>query len=102
MQGDVITFNLTNATAFVLHGSTNNYRVGGIQVTVTPPETEGPPRVRIVNDSIPLYGSIEPEVMHYFESGLNRDSQYEVEIRNPSAGNVVDLTYLQILDAVPP
>jgi hypothetical protein len=98
-RGDTITFALTNATAFALHGATKANRKG-MQVTVTPPATEGPPRVRMLNDSIPEELFVL-EVVHYFESGLNHDSQYQVEILNPFMDNTIDLRYLQIFNAVP-
>jgi hypothetical protein len=98
-QGDTIAFTLTNAAAFALHGGTNHFRKG-LQVTVTPPADEGPPRIRTLNDSIPD-SLVVNEVIHYFESGLNRSSRYEVELLNPFTDSNVDLRYLQILDAVP-
>ena len=99
-EGDTITFTLTNATAFALHGATDEHR-RGVQVTVTPPAIEGPPRGRLLNDGAPLNNTIIPEVIHYLESGLNRTSQYDIEVLNPFADNIIDLRYLQILDAVP-
>jgi hypothetical protein len=98
-QGDTITFTLTNATAFTLHGGTNKAR-RGFQITVKPPANEGPSRVRLMNDSIPD-NLVVNDVIHYFESGLNRNSRYEVEILNPILDSAVDLRYLEIFDAPP-
>jgi hypothetical protein len=54
----------------------------------------------MINDSIPIT-NLFLHATHYFESGLNHNSQYQVEILNPFSDNVMDLRYLQIFNATP-
>lgn len=98
-----MAFTLSNASAFVIWGASNRER-HGFEITVTPPEDEGPSRKLSLNDYVPA-SNTHFYVMHYFESGLNSSNEYTVEMVNPDVGedNVLDLRYLQIVgpSAVP-
>lgn len=100
--GDTLTFSLTNASAFVLSGVTKENRYS-LEVTITPPQDEGPPRTHFLTDMVPV-NDLHYDAMHYFEAGLNRSSMYTVTLTNPAlnvTGNVLDLRYVRIIDAPP-
>jgi hypothetical protein len=96
-----LTFNFTNAVAFFVWGATGSGR-NNLQVTVTPPSSEGPPRTRILSDHI---DGFDLDSLHYMETGLNRNSTYQVEWTNPVLTNVnenaLDIRYVLLVDAVP-
>jgi hypothetical protein len=101
-------FNFTNASAFLVWGATRHNRKN-FQVTVIPPTSEGLPRTRVLSDWIEVWdnanGDFELDSLHYIETGLNRNSTYQVEWVNPELSdgsqNLVDIRYVEFVDAPP-
>lgn len=70
-----------------------------MEITITPPIEEGLPRVYRRTDNIPA--QLMFDVIHHFETGLNRSRTYKVNLTNPRDNNTVDLRYVRVIDAAP-
>jgi len=82
-QGSSASFTLTQASAFFVRGSMlQNATVDIFSVTVTPPKGQ-PPRTQKFS---PNSSFQDPNEILYWETDLNRDLSYGVEIKSEVSG----------------
>ena len=102
VAGDFVTFTLNETTAFFLRGAVN-FDHGFKLVTLTPYSDPSQSKTRIIND----YSSILSfRTILYWESGLDRDETYRVQITPlaassqppPGTGSSFSFSELDIID----
>lgn len=91
--GESVSFTLQNATAFFLYGA-DNLDHGSKTVSVTPSSNPSEARTALINDQS---SALDFRQILYWESGLNRDDTYTIEITEVG-GTAFSFSSLDILD----
>ncbi|TCD60917.1 hypothetical protein EIP91_009290 [Steccherinum ochraceum] len=94
--GESVSFTLQNATAFFLYGA-DNLDHGSKTVSVTPSSNPSEARTALINDQS---SALDFRQILYWESGLNRDDTYTIEITEVG-GTAFSFSSLDILDGGP-
>jgi hypothetical protein len=96
--GSTLSFHLTSAVAFSIHGYLDLDH-GPYHVTLTPPPDLGPPQVFHYNASS-HWSTSSPDTIKFLATGLNRSGTYHVEVVNDSE-MLYDQTQIIVFDAQP-